>query len=105
MAHDRESVGVTVRKWVVDNLLEGDARGLDDDTNLAENNLLDSFLTVQLLSFIEETFDFEIPRERINSRELRSIASISNLVVETLQLQTTEGSRPEDSVRSALGSR
>ena len=70
-----------VRQHIVNTVLGGDPRGLEDDTDLTEGGLLDSFAIVQLLLYIEEQFAIEIPRDRITRANLSTIAAIARLIV------------------------
>jgi acyl carrier protein len=76
------SVRSSIREHIVSNWLNGDARGLDDDADLQQTGILDSFSTLALVSFLDETFCVRIEPSDINSETFRTIASIANLVVE-----------------------
>ena len=75
-----------VRKYIVENLLDGDERGLEMETDLVASGLLDSFAVVQMLTFIEEEFQIEVPRGKINTSHFRSIRTVAQLVEETRAL-------------------
>lgn len=74
----------SIRDHIVSNWLSGDARGLDDDTDLQETGVLDSFSTLALVTFIDETFHVQIEPSDINSETFRSVSTIADLVLEKL---------------------
>lgn len=50
-----------IRKFIVDNFLFGDSNNFDDDTDIFEKSILDSTGVIELVSFIEETFNISVP--------------------------------------------
>ena len=69
-----------IRRFIVEDLLfdDPDAK-VGDDTVLVEG-LIDSLGLIQLVAFIEEEFSIEIDDALITSKNLRTIASIEQLV-------------------------
>ena len=86
-----ESIGGVVHDYFVEYLLDGDGRDLDLDTDMIGGGLLDSFAVVQLVSFIEERFAIEIPRDRIDAEHFRTIRTVCQIIADTLD--ETESSR------------
>ena len=68
--------------YIVGTWLSGDGRGLDDDTDLHQLGVLDSFSTLSLISFLEGTFKIQIEPSEINAESLRSIGAIAGLVAQ-----------------------
>ena len=66
--------------YIVGTWLSGDGRGLDDDTDLHQLGVLDSFSTLSLISFLEGTFKIQIEPSEINAESLRSVGAIAGLV-------------------------
>ena len=81
-----------VRDYFVEELLDGDGRGLELDTDMIGGGLLDSFAVVQFVSFVEERFGIEIPRDSIDAEHFHSIRTACQLIVETIA--ASETSRP-----------
>ena len=67
-----------IRRYLGDTLLvEFDpASGVDDDTNLFESGLIDSFGFVQLVAFLEKEFGIKITDDEVLSDSLSSFAKI-----------------------------
>ncbi len=74
----------SIREHIVNRWLNGDARGLDDETDLQQIGVLDSFSTLDLVSFLDETFRVQIEPSDINNETFRTISTIANLVLEKL---------------------
>ena len=73
-------VNKAIYDYIVSTWLSGDGRGLDDDTDLHQLGVLDSFSTLSLISFLEGTFKIQIEPSEINAESLRSIGAIAGLV-------------------------
>jgi acyl carrier protein len=74
----------SLRDHVVERWLNGDARGLDDETDLQLLGVLDSFSTLDVVAFLGEAFQVEIEPSDINSETFRSISTIARLVSDEL---------------------
>jgi acyl carrier protein len=74
-------VNATIRKYIVESWLNGDERGLQDDTDLQEAGLLDSLTTLALVAFLEESFKVQLDPADINAETFRTVDAIGALVV------------------------
>ena len=74
-----------IRQYIVDCLLNGDPRGLDNDTDLQESGILDSFATIELRAFLEESFRIRVPADKVNLATFRSIRTIADLTRELVE--------------------
>lgn len=78
-----EDIRQTVRKFVLDRIVLNPAGvAFDDDTNLEECGILDSFSTLNLVSFIEDEFRVELEQADLESGRVFSLTSIEGLVLE-----------------------
>jgi len=77
-----QRVREAIRKHIIETWLNDDARGFTDDTDLQETGILDSFATLGLVAFIEETLNVQIEPADINTETFRSVDAITKLVVE-----------------------
>jgi acyl carrier protein len=75
------STHATIRKYIVESWLNGDERGLKDDTDLQEAGLLDSLTTLALVAFLEESFKVQLDPGDINAETFRTVNAIAALVV------------------------
>jgi acyl carrier protein len=75
-------VKTDIREFIVSSWLNGDQRGLKDDTDLQESGLLDSLTTLSLISFLEESFKIQLDPADINAEAFRTVDAIVALVSE-----------------------
>jgi acyl carrier protein len=73
-------VKATIREYIVSSWLNGDERGLKDETDLQESGLLDSLTTLSLISFLEESFKIQLDPADINAETFRTVDAIVELV-------------------------
>ena len=73
-----------IQQYIVTTWLSGDARGFDDGTDLQENGILDSFSTMALIGFLEETFKVKLAPSDINAESMRNVNSLTQLVLDKL---------------------
>jgi acyl carrier protein len=69
-----------IRRFLVDELLEGSATSLTADTPLLEWGVLGSLSTIQLVSFIATRFGVNVPTEGIVGQNFKDINSIAALI-------------------------
>ena len=69
-----------VRTFIADQILEGDDEGLDEHTGLLELGVLNSMEILRLVTWLEDTFDVEVPPEVVVTENLRDITTISEMV-------------------------
>jgi acyl carrier protein len=70
----------TIRSYIVQSWLNGDERGLDDETDLQESGLLDSLTTLSLIAFLEGAFKVQLDPSDINAETFRTLNAIALLV-------------------------
>jgi acyl carrier protein len=69
-----------IHEHIVTTWLNGDERGFDDDTDLQGTGVLDSFSTLALVAFLDETFGITLEPADINAETFQSVNSIAALV-------------------------
>jgi acyl carrier protein len=77
-------VKAEVRQFIVSSWLSGDERGFDEQTDLQQTGILDSFSTLALIAFLEDTFKIQLDPVDINSETFRTVNSITRLVLDKL---------------------
>lgn len=81
MSDDREKqIRDQIREYVVSNWLSGDDRGFDVNTDLQDAGVLDSFSTLALVGFLDETFHVQLEPAEINADTFRTVTAITALV-------------------------
>ncbi|MGW6586010.1 phosphopantetheine-binding protein [Streptomyces sp. MCL20-2] len=71
-----------VRDYVRSNMSALRDEDLHDEDNIFEKGFVTSIFAMQLLDFIETTFDVEVPDDRITLQNFSSVQRISRMVGE-----------------------
>lgn len=87
-------INTEIRDYIVSTWLSGDARGFDENTDLQESGILDSFATLALVAFLDERFQVRLEPADISTESFRTVLSIATLVSERLSDRSQE--RPTD---------
>jgi acyl carrier protein len=76
-----DSIKDTIRGYILDNYLQGESpSNLKDDTPLRTSGILDSVATLNLVTFLEETFGIEIDAHETGVADFDRIEDIASLV-------------------------
>jgi medium-chain acyl-[acyl-carrier-protein] hydrolase len=76
----REQMLGQLRRFVLDELLDGRDTGLDERTPLLAWGVLDSLSVNQLLSFTRERFGIEVPPDQVTPDNLQDLDSYTGLL-------------------------
>ena len=69
-----------VQQFVVDNFLFGDIGQLDTDTSFLDEGIIDSTGILELILFLEETFDIHIEDQELIPEHLDSLNNIQQFI-------------------------
>ncbi len=67
-----------IREFIINNFLFGDANGLKDDTSFLDEGIIDSTGVLELVTFLEESFDIQVDDEELIPENLDSIDNVSS---------------------------
>ena len=70
-----DEISAAIMDFVTDELVDDDT-GIDADTRLFEQGLVDSMNLVRLLGFLESSFEVRIPVSMVNDKHFATISSI-----------------------------
>ncbi len=70
----------TIRDFVIENFLFGEANGLKDDTSFLEEGIIDSTGILELVTFIEDEFSITVEDEELIPENLDSIGNVANFL-------------------------
>jgi acyl carrier protein len=70
----------TIKDFIIDNFLFGEKQEITADTNLLEKGIIDSTGVVELVSFLEDTYNIIVEDEEIISDNFSTLRSISNFL-------------------------
>ena len=65
-----------IRAFIMENFLFGNDQGLNDDTSLLDEGIIDSTGILELVSFLEEEFSISVEDEEILPENLDSIKNV-----------------------------
>ena len=65
-----------IKAFVVENFLFGKANGLGDDSSFLDEGIIDSTGILELVSFLEEQYDFSVEDEELVPENLDSINNV-----------------------------
>ena len=85
---NEENIRQLLREYIVGTWLSGDGRDFDDETDLAQAGILDSFSTLAMASFIDESFRIRLEPSEINAGSFRNVSSLTSIVKEKMGLAT-----------------
>lgn len=82
-----------VRAFVIENFYVTETSGLRDDESLMERGVVDSTGVLEVISFVEQTFDLSVSDDELLPENLDSIANIAAFVTRK-QLAAAGGAGP-----------
>jgi len=66
-----------IKEFIIENFLFGSANGLKDDTSFLEEGTIDSTGVLELVTFLEETFEIQVEDEELIPENLDSINNVT----------------------------
>ncbi|NIQ13817.1 MAG: acyl carrier protein [Candidatus Dadabacteria bacterium] len=69
-----------VRAFIIENFLFGESVGFREDASFLENGIVDSTGILELINFLEETFNIIIEDEEIIPENLDTLVSIGRFL-------------------------
>jgi acyl carrier protein len=78
-----------IRDYVVTNFLFGDASSLQDNTPFLDSGIIDSTGILELIMFLEQTYDIKVEPEEMIPENLDSVNKVVQFVGR--KLETTAG--------------
>jgi acyl carrier protein len=72
----------SLRAYVSERILQDPSITIEPDTPLLEWGILNSISTVQLIGFIREQFQVDVPPEEVAGRNFKDLRSISQLLAQ-----------------------
>jgi acyl carrier protein len=68
----------TIREFVVENFLFGEANGLKDETSFLEEGIIDSTGILELVTYLEDEFSITVEDEELIPENLDSISNVAS---------------------------
>lgn len=70
----------TVKNFIIENFLFGDTNHLENDTSFLENGIIDSTGILELVSFLEKTYNVQIEIHELVPENLDCLNSINEFL-------------------------
>jgi acyl carrier protein len=83
-----EDIRQSLREYIVSTWLSGDSRDFDDETDLTQAGILDSFSTLDMAAFIDDRFRIRLEPSDINAESFRNVSSLTCIVKQRLGNET-----------------
>ena len=68
----------TIRQFIIENFLFEEDENLQEDSSFLENGIIDSTGILELVTFLEETFEITVEDEELIPENLDSIGNVVN---------------------------
>jgi len=72
-----QSTKETIRNFILDSI---NIPGLNDDDNLFESGIVNSLFAVQLMTFLEKSFNIEVTMDDLSMENFESVNATSSFV-------------------------
>lgn len=79
---DDQAIMDSLRSYVSERILRDPSVTIEPDTPLLKWGILNSISTVQLIGFIREQFQLDVPLEQVTGRNFKDLRSISQLLAQ-----------------------
>ncbi len=73
-------LNATIRNFIIENFLFEEDENLKEETSFLEGGVIDSTGILELVTFLEETFEFTVEDEEMVPENLDSIASVVQFI-------------------------
>jgi acyl carrier protein len=80
----QERVRSSIHQYIVSTWLSGDERGFDDNTDLLQAGILDSFTTLSITGYLDESFHIQLDPAEVNPENMRSVNALVRIVLAKL---------------------
>lgn len=84
-----QAIKTKVREFIINNFMFGSSEGIRDDTSFLGEGIIDSTGVLELVTFLEETFDIKVEDEELIPENLDSVENLVDFLkrkgIEALQ--------------------
>jgi D-alanine--poly(phosphoribitol) ligase subunit 2 len=85
MKLSQEEISATIKEYILNRFVKANEKNvLTNETPLISGGIIDSILTMQLVVFIEETYNFEFLPHEVDKENLNTIGSITAFIVKKI---------------------
>ena len=80
----------TVRNFIVENFLLGEADGLDEKASFQESGIIDSTGILELITFLEEKYGIKVEDDELIPDNLDSLSNVARFIERKLAHENVE---------------
>ena len=80
-----EDIKIAVRQFIIENFLFEEDENLKDDTSFLESGIIDSTGVLEMVTFLEETYDIHVEDEDMIPENLDSLEAIAQYITRKKQ--------------------
>ena len=73
-----------IKNFIIENFLFGNSDGLDDKASFLEEGIIDSTGVLELVNFLEETYEIQVADEELIPENLDSVNNVIRFIEEKL---------------------
>ena len=77
----------TVRQFIIENFLFGEESKLEDDMSFLENGIIDSTGILELIAFLEETYNIKVEDDELIPENLDSLNNVVTFIETKMRQQ------------------
>ncbi len=82
-------VSEQIKEFIIDNFLFGESNHFDENTNFFEKGILDSTGIIELVSFIEQTYNITVDDDELITENFSSLIRITTYIQSKVPLKVT----------------
>ena len=80
-----EDIKTAIRQFIIENFLFEEDENLKDDTSFLENGIIDSTGVLEMVTFLEDTYDIHVEDEDMVPENLDSLEAIVKYITRKQQ--------------------
>ena len=78
-----------IQEFIIENFLFGDGKDLKEDTNFFEKGIVDSTGVLEIICFLEETYDITIDDDDVTQKNFATVNNVDNYLLQRLSVINT----------------
>lgn len=85
MSWTSEEISAKIRSYILDEYLPQAGEELDEESPLVSSGIIDSISILQVVEFLESTFDFEFEPHEVDQDNLETVKAMTSFVQHKLK--------------------
>jgi D-alanine--poly(phosphoribitol) ligase subunit 2 len=85
MSRTSEEISAKIKSYILDEYLPQAGEELDEESPLVSSGIIDSISILQVVEFLESTFDFEFEPHEVDQDNLETVKAMTSFVQHKLE--------------------